>query len=33
MEHELQVRRLMMLIFAILSGASAISFAVLPAVF
>jgi hypothetical protein len=33
MEHELQVRRLMMLIFAILSGASAISVAVLPAVF
>jgi hypothetical protein len=33
MENDLQVRRLMTLIFALLSGASAVSFAVLPSIF
>lgn len=33
MENDLQSRRLAMIVFAILSGASAVSFAILPAVF
>jgi hypothetical protein len=31
-EHELQLRRAMTIVFAILSGASAVSVAILPAV-
>lgn len=33
MDNELQVRRMMTLFFALLSGASAVSFAVLPSIF
>jgi hypothetical protein len=33
MDNELQLRRMMTLFFALLSGASAVSFAVLPSIF